>query len=108
MQSVLILGVLLLSVLMPQLKTSCGLNKSLAEPLTASAVQKTAVSELKKYSRAWVILNVRLYWFISVNNPPFLIWIKTVPKFPSGDEFESEIAASKAKVWRAVKCREAW
>lgn len=34
--------------------------------------------------------------------------MRIVPRFPSGDEFESQIAASKAEVWLAVKCREAW
>lgn len=34
--------------------------------------------------------------------------MKIVPKFRSGDELKSQIAASKAEVWLAVKCREAW
>lgn len=34
--------------------------------------------------------------------------MKIVPKLPSGNEFENQIAASKAEVWLTVKCREAW
>jgi len=34
--------------------------------------------------------------------------MKIVPKFPSGDEFESQTAASKAEVWLTGKGRGAW